>query len=106
MCEATRGRAVERGRLSDEAIVEQATRSNSPMIVATDGRHIDGSDGRPRRTAACIVICESHLDERDEGGEWLHRQAKPILVQVSMLPAKTGVDETDNIAAEPHALNV
>jgi len=81
-------------------------KSQSPIIVATDGALKSSKLLYKSISSSALVICTLDIKENEsiESGEWVERPVIPLISRCSMLPGKIGQDETDIASAECHAL--
>jgi len=70
--------------------------SQSPLLIATDGGHLDSSQS-PNVTSASITICILDIKECEslESAEWMNRQVIPFIMRSSILPNHIGVNPSD-----------
>jgi len=71
---------------------------DSPMIIATDGAHIDSNRNKAlNTTSAAFVICSLDIkaSESIESGEWIHRPMIPLLARSCALPTYIGSAASD-----------
>ena len=79
-------------------ILEFLHTRDSPMIIATDGAHLESNRNLElNATSAAFVLCslDIKVSESLESGEWIHRPMIPLLARNCALPADIGSASSD-----------
>ena len=72
--------------------------SESPLLVATDGSHINDLIGKFSHTTAAFVACKLQADDNGSlinASSWEEKTTEPLIARVMKLPTKFGTEATD-----------
>ena len=98
-------------------IWEKISKAKSPLFVATDGSHLQGSFSdnekqQERPTAASFVLCQADIRENEEIQDeteppaWLDRPSIPLLCRIASLPKSIGTTTSDIAHGEAYAITM
>jgi len=72
--------------------------SESPLLVATDGSHINDIASKCKHTTAAFVACKLKTDETGslvDASTWEDKSTEPLIARVMKLPSTFGTEATD-----------
>jgi len=75
--------------------IKSLLNSKGPLIIATDGSHVETEKRRQTSSSFVICILDIRADECLKSREWEHRPVIPILSRTSALPQNFGTCDAD-----------